>query len=162
MKTPLTGVFCTSSFDYIWDDIDFGIDLQLEEHFEECDLEDHEDCECWYDSQSHDALIGYKKNEKTGLYEPDVTAKYSAIYRGTDNIIQVTHSVWGILGAPCSPCYPNQVDGDTVGTLLGYSPPPDLIDTEIDRFNNNYNIGGYKKILKNRIFRLEEKGDNNE
>lgn len=147
-KMPLIGVFYTSSFNYIFEDIDHGIDLQFEEHLKECSLEDHEDCECWYDSQEHDILIGYKKNEQTGLYEIDETAEWSGIYRGTTSIMQVTHSIWGILGAPCSPCYPNQIDGDTAGELLGYAPPPDLIDIE--------SVSGF--IMKNRIFELKQKG----
>lgn len=138
METLLTGVFNTSSFDYIWEDIDHGINIQFGKHLKGCNFEDHDDC--WEDNCEDDILIGYKENEQTGLYEIDENAEWSGIYCGTNGVIQIIRSCYGILGAPCSPCYPNQVDGDTIGELLGYAPPPDLTEN---------------LILKNRIFELK-------
>jgi hypothetical protein len=139
-----TGVFQLNGLEFIWEDVELaGIDLAWEDHKKECeDYIRDEECNC--DIESCDHLIGYRKDEKSGLFEPDEKAEYSALVRGDSNVIQVVRSIWGIRCALCSPCYPGQGDGDNSGEFLAFAIPPDVV--------GNYG----NQELKKRIFLLEE------
>lgn len=114
--------------------------MDWEQHLKECPEEDHTYC---YEDIEPTYLIGHKLHKKSGLFEIDKEAEYSAIVNIDTNTTQVVHSRWGIYGALCSPCYPGQVDADSKGDFLAYSVPPDIID----EFST----------MKNRIFLLGEK-----
>src|SRR6266545_2379627 len=102
------------------------IDLDWEEHQKTCN-----DTECksgghqdWAESgESGDKLIGFwKKDEQSGLYEPDETKEYAAIVRS--DVVQVVWSQRTVrVPAMCSPCYPGQADldsGEVTNSLPGY------------------------------------------
>ena len=141
-----TGVFSCNNLEHIWGDVEQGIDLGWEEHKKECEeYKENEECLC--DLESSDHLIGYRKDEKSGLFEPDLETEYSAIVRGDSNVIQVVRSVWGVRCALCSPCYPGQGDGDTPGEFLAFAMPPEV-------------VGDYgNQELKKRIFLIKEEGE---
>lgn len=146
-KIPTTGVFHINNLEHIWEDVECGdsIDLTWEEHVATCvDYKENEECDCYIESS--DYLIEFEKNEKTGLFDPNPKAEYSAIVRGDSGIVQVVKSKWAVRAALCSPCYPGQGDGDTPGEYLAYSVPPDVVGE----------CGDEK--LRHRIFLIGEEG----
>jgi hypothetical protein len=122
-----TGVFHLNGLEFIWEDVECnGIDLAWEDHMKECEeYKENEECNCDIESDNH--LVGYYKDDGTGLFEPFKGAEYSAIVRGDSGVIQVVKSIWGVRCALCSPCYPGQGDGNTPGEFLAYSVPPDVV-----------------------------------
>lgn len=119
-----TGVFSIHSSEWICEVLDLdAINVNYEEHDRECPNEDHDDC--WESQCSDTLLIGFVYNEKTDQYDIDPKCEYSAIV--SETVIQVVRSDHVITGSMCSPCYPDQVDGDTPGNVIGYALPPDLI-----------------------------------
>jgi len=126
-KIPITGVFNNSSIEFLGDELYDAVDLDFEEHCEECKNEDHDDC---YQSDSSTMLIGFKKGDD-GLYDPDPEAEYSAIIR--EIYAQVVNSKWIIECGLCSPCYPGQGNPDSPGKFLAYSFPPDVLGESFER-----------------------------
>lgn len=149
----LTGVYLLNSFEFLNEDIAEGISLSYHDYLKEYSLsegDDTGDADIW----ETDFLIGFKKtrdkinawfwyNTKDEGYgfEPDTDAEYSAIVDTEAAVMQVVNSKYGILGAMASPCYPNQVDGDSEGNIRAYAPHPGL-------------IGSMNNELKSRIFEI--------
>jgi len=143
-EKPVTGVFTNNRIEFLSDEIFSGdyIGLCWEDYLEEIHpKEEEEDLD--YDTGSEDFLIGFvetKDKEKAFYwypkrkigYMPDEKAEYSAIIR--ESTSQVVKSDWFIRGALCSPCYPGQVDADSIGEFLAYSFPPDVIGEEIKNY----------------------------
>jgi hypothetical protein len=141
---PTTGVVQRSYVEWLWEEMDNGINLSYEEARREFDsafardhnveaAEDHPHYEEAYrrfaeeyieDGDTY--LIGAW--EKVGeAYEPDTAGEYAAIVR--EFVVQV---VWSrrVVGARslCSPCYPGQVDLDSgPGDYLAYALPADVM-----------------------------------
>ena len=148
-EIPTTGVFGNNEIEFLLDDP--YIDLQHEEHKEECEnCREGDSCD-WEDFSDSTKLIGFEecdlgdlecifqfKVQNKGL-RINRKAEYSVIIHEATS--QVLHSEWCIKGALCSPCYPGQVDAGTPGEFLGYAFPPDV-------------VGEYAKELTERIFHL--------
>ena len=143
-EKPVTGVFTNNQIEFLSDEIFSGDNIQLawENYQEEIFPEKPEE---YPDTNYDDFLIGFveaKDKEKAWYwfpkrkigYMPDEKAEYSAIVR--ESTTQVVQSKWFIRGALCSPCYPGQVDADSIGEFLAYSFPPDVIGEE----TKNYKI----------------------
>lgn len=142
LLVPATGVFSTNALEWVWEDAGEGIDLAWENHIRTCRRLHHDHCG---PDASGTALIGFRprrkreeavftvgKGRRTCGYVPDEKAEYSAIVR--ESVVQVVRSRWVVKGAPCSPCYPGQIDGETEGEFVAYAPPPEVFgefgDTE--------------------------------
>ena len=119
---PVTGVLNSGRPEWLHEDMFNGIDLDFEEHCKECDQEYHDDCYC--DDGDTTYLIGYFKDEETGLFDIDKSAEYSAIV--CTPYTQVTRSKFVSKTALCSPCYPGQGDLDTPGEFLAFTLPPEV------------------------------------
>lgn len=125
---PITGVFSIHNLEWICEDMDNkGIDPDFEAHVRECPNEYHEEC---YGEGNSTTLIGFIFDEKSGKYDIDPKAEYSAIV--SETYVQVVKSGYGIRCALCSPCYPGQGDADTAGDFLCYSVPPDVVGDSDD------------------------------
>ena len=126
--TPVTGVISNHSAEWLHEESWDGIDLAMEQHFKECEICANGDVcdvmDAW--EWSDDILIGSWVKDSDGLYEPDETGQYAAIYQIDSNVTQIVWSRYTRRGALCSPCYPGQVDLDTPGDYLGYDLPPDI------------------------------------
>lgn len=120
-EIPTTGVINSSRPEWLHEDIFNGINFDYELHCKECTNEEHDTC--YYDDDST-YLIGYKLNEKTGLYDIDYSAEYSAIV--STQYTQVTNSKWVSRTTLCSPCFPGQGDLDTPGEFLAFTLPPEV------------------------------------
>ncbi len=121
-EIPITGVLNINSAEWLNEDITNGIDLDFEEHIKECKNEYHD--ECYNNDTPSTVLIGYKKNDKTGLYDIDEDKEYSAIIN--EVYAQITHSQYVSRCDLCSPCYPGQGDLDNKGDYLAYTLPTDV------------------------------------
>lgn len=141
-EVPTTGVFSIHPLDHLFDDLNDAVDLCFEEHKKTCHKRYHDTC--YYTDGSQTEIIGFKKikgGKRRGQWVPDPLAEYSGILH--EGIFQVVASSYRIRGALCSPCYPGQVDADTVGEWLAYSVPPDV-------------VGDSNPELKARIFKEGE------
>lgn len=147
---PTTGVFSMNALENINEEIDDAIDLDFETYCREHCQQDSEDCECDYESMGDNTyLIGFKWNDDTKEYDIDDKAEYSAIVNSGQNTVQVVKSVWYLTGGLCSPCYPGQVDADSMSSdIVAYALPPGII-SEI--FCDGLNE------LSSRIFLLKHK-----
>jgi hypothetical protein len=122
-EMPTTGVIHNLTTEWLIEEVMYnGINLDFEEHCQECENEYHDDC--WIDTGQETYLVGTWKKNESGLYEPDKTGEYSAIVGEI-----YTQVVWSRHTKHCalySPCYPGQADLDTPGEFLAYDLPPDL------------------------------------
>ena len=126
--SPVTGVQNIQNVTWIIDAMYEGINLTFENFLTDNDLDIDNDNDFdaidAYESYNDTYLIGFIKVD--GLWDIDYKAEYSAIVGET--YIQVVHSRYVSLAAPCSPCFPYQNDLDTEGEFYTYSLPPDLYD----------------------------------
>jgi hypothetical protein len=131
INTPITGVINTNKPEWLHEDMYNGIDLDFEEHLKECKNEYHDDC---YFNDETTYLIGFKFDEKSGKYEVDYDAEYSAIV--SQIYTQIVHSktIKENVGL-CSPCFPGQADLDSKGNFKAYDLPKDVYG------ENNMTIG---------------------
>lgn len=146
----VTGVVSNNTPEWLWDEVDQGIDLAWIEHLQTCQGRcanchcTHLRAECKCSEPRHDydptnehdfcgpeergsTLIGDWKKDAKGDYEPDQNGKqgYSAIVR--ELVTQVVWSKYKKFARWCSPCYPNQGDLDSTGTAaLCYDLPPEI------------------------------------
>ena len=140
--TPITGVCDINAATYLSDDIAYhSIDTFFEEHLKECANDEHDDC--FYHDSCDGYIIGFKKNESTGLYDIDETKDYTAIMNETT--IQIVHSKYVSYCGLCSPCYPGQGDLSTRGNYLTFALPLELYD---DEFNEHLPILKLSDIKK--------------
>lgn len=152
--TPVTGVVSCNSVEWLYEEVDYGdsIDLSYEEAWQEYRQEqinqwelDHGESfsevdnpdwleEDWretfnnfYDG-SDTFLIGSWRQDDNGQYDVDKSGEYSAIVRYDSNVVQVVRSRTTSRGRLCSPCYPGQVDLDSLDEdgYLAYDLPSDL------------------------------------
>lgn len=106
---PVTGVYSGNCI--AWEYIDDEIDLSFESHLES-DEHDEDECSiCEYWEAGDTRLIGDWIKDNDGLYAPDKTGEFSAIFDANQNVIQV---VWSSVikrsNLLCSPCYVGQID----------------------------------------------------
>ena len=134
-ESPVTGVLSSNSI--AWEFVDNEICLDCEQAYKEFENGTHEceygdDCNCadfLECDSSHDKIIGdWKIDTKDGKYDVDKTGEFAAIVRETT--IQVVWSKFIAKGAPCSPCYPGQIDLDSTGEFLAYTLPDYLLGKE--------------------------------
>lgn len=127
-EIPITGVVSNNSAEWLPEDILSGIDLNFQEHVQECDeCQEGELCkvaENW-ESFSGNVLVGGWKLVD-GKYEPDKDSphRYAGIVRETET--QVVWSKYTARVNLCSPCFPGQGDLDSSGNYLAYDLPPDV------------------------------------
>ena len=120
-EVPITGVLNSGKAEFLYEDCLNGTDVGYEEHLKECPNEEHDEC---YFNDEPTYLVGFRKNEKTGEFEPDENAEYSAIVMPI--YTQVIRSKYVSRVELCSPCFPGQGDLDTPGEFLAYTLPPDV------------------------------------
>lgn len=158
----LTGVITRNHVDWLEDDLFTSKDVNLtyEDHCVECKGDKESGHEfCWEDDGGDVRLIGFKRVDRRRVNDawfsvgdllnktwkgwlPDPKAEYSAVVR--EDVVQVVLSGYAVKGRMCSPCYPNQVDVDSLDDengYWGYSLPPDMFDKE-------YNDYPVDKIVK--------------
>jgi hypothetical protein len=106
-----------------WNDTDFWDEVSEKYHIDVPN-------EMW---EGGDTLGGNWK-KVNGLYEPDKSGEYSAIFNRDQNTIQVIWSKHLIRCSSCSPCYPGQGDVDCkpgkYGDQRSYMLPPDMMTEE--------------------------------
>lgn len=120
--TPITGVAQNNHVQWLYDELDSGIDVTCEE----CEHNDSdEDTCCGCSMADHTILIGSWHLNSEGQYEPDKGGEYAAICG--EIYTQVVWSLHTKRCALCSPCYPGQGDLDTPGEFLCYDLPPDVV-----------------------------------
>lgn len=85
----------------------------------------------YYEPEGEDLLVGSWRQDKTGqwLVNHNGNSGYAAVVND-DGYIQVIWSKHFKQCRPCSPCYPNQGDLTTEGSLWTYSLPPHLMQSE--------------------------------
>jgi len=114
MEKPTTGVSSSNELPnwfYEFETIDLGYEEAVEA-VEGEEIEDYDSTGPW--------LVGDWRKSEDGKYEPfDGKEGFSAIQR--ESVVQFVLSRTTKRGAPCSPCYPGQVDLDTDGEFLGYT-----------------------------------------
>lgn len=146
-----SGVIQTNNAEWLWEEIfDNGIDLTWQEHVNECaEYAKNDFCSCLDGVDGHTYIIGFELNDKTGKYEIDKSAEFSAIMG--EVYTQVVHSQYILDCAMCSPCYSNQGDLDTPGDFPTYAIPPeyfgefDWYPTDLIRKIKNAAIGAASK-----------------
>lgn len=97
-----------------------------------------------YDGGNYDQryLIGDWVKDSEGKYDPDSAGEYAAIVHYDGGMtIQIVHSKFATRAALCSPCYPGQVDLDSVGDYLGYDLPPELYGERRQNPNPQIELG---------------------
>lgn len=120
LTKPTTGVTnLVNCPEWLFDDISSGVDLDLEHGLESGCL-NQEDSEFWDSSNSTILFGGWSKVD--GLYQPDESKDYSAIYNANYGTVQV---VWSKtvkrFKSPCfQGCYPGQVDIESGESESGY------------------------------------------
>lgn len=126
---PVTGVL--SIHDIAWEWIDETCltcqeiidEIQNDESLDDDERDSElEFIEC---DSSHTKIIGDWKQDEQGKYYPDESGEFAAILNETT--IQVVYSKHTAKGAPCSPCYPGQIDLDSSGEFLAYTLPDELL-----------------------------------
>lgn len=146
---PVTGVIgFNECSEWIWDEesIDIDFESHLNDPLEHNEL-NCEICEYWDSSETTELIGGWILDTNTQLYEPDPDSEYSAIVNGSMFTIQVVRSQTLLMGNPCSPCYPGQVEFSQSGDFIAYSLPYDLIQPELVPFNKLT----YKWYIKSRL-----------
>ena len=122
-ETAITGVIHNHTAEWLIEEVMYnGVNLDFEEHLEECDNEYHDSC--WEDNGSETYIVGSWKLDENGLYEPDESGEYAAIVG--EVYTQVVWSKYTKRCALCSPCYPGQGNLDELGEFLTYDLPPEL------------------------------------
>lgn len=130
----LTGVISFNSIDpeCLYNLMDNGIDLEWEVAIKDKSEEEIEDLADSWESQDSTYLIGFKLNSE-GKYEENKEKPFSAIISVGNVVIQITRSTHMVTDAHiCSPCYPNQADLDSEGSLSGYIFPPEYLADSYD------------------------------
>ncbi len=127
--SPVTGVMTVHSLN--WECLDetcvtcesiynqIQMDESLSEEEKESELES---VEC---DSSHTKIFGNWKKDDNGQYIPDESGDFSAILN--ESTVQIVWSKNTQNAALCSPCFPGQVDLDTLGEFLGYCLPEYMI-----------------------------------
>jgi len=129
----LTGVFSANNVEH-WDDLENNsINLCCVN----CQEESEENCDFCESPSNNDRLFGQWLQDENEKYYPDENGEFAGIYSPDFNTIQVVFSKYIIKGNMCSPCFPNQVDGDTDGEYTGYCIPADLMREEWQEENKN-------------------------
>ena len=133
---PTTGVYNGNQINWEFMDYDY-ICLDCESYIKEHELtcqeyQENEYCDCldFLECSNHTHLYGSWKIDDNGLYEPDKTGEYAAIYDSNQNVFQVIWSKTIVTGGLCSPCYPGQVDIGSQGDFTAYAFPDDMIYKE--------------------------------
>lgn len=134
-EIAITGVVSNNSLEWLYEEIDKGINLTYEEYkdsFEyDHELSDEENESLLdeyleqFESMGDDTiLIGDWIKGDDGLYDYDPSGEYAAIVR--ESVTQVIFSHNFKHCALCSPCYPGQGDLDSEGDYLCYDLPDDI------------------------------------
>ena len=124
---PITGVLSNNSAcQFINDEMYNGIDLDYENHIEECHDGYIENCECEFYDGSTSWLIGDWIKDKDGLYDYNPNGEYAAIV--SEIYTQVIFSIHFKKCSLCSPCYPGQADLDSNGDYLAYNLPSEAYE----------------------------------
>jgi len=133
---PTTGVYSNNRIEFLYDEIYYADSINLD-YEEFLDNHNHNEDYCelceFYESDNDTILIGSWKKDNAGYYIPDESGEYSAIVGEC-----YTQVVWSkhvkAEGALCSPCYPGQVDADSInqGEFLFYALPDDILGTYYD------------------------------
>lgn len=136
---PTTGVLNSNSI--AWEFIDDEICLDCEEadkefkngtheceYGEDCNCQDFIEC-----NSSHTKIIGdaWRLDTKTGEYDvikDNPELEFAAIVN--ESTVQVVWSKYIATGAPCSLCYPGQIDLDSKGEFKAYTLPDYLLGQE--------------------------------
>lgn len=132
--TPTTGVLSLNRLN--WDAYDFNSEICLDceqaqrefedgthecEYGEGCHCADFLECD-----PSHLKLFGdWTLDTKTHQYEANHQEEFASILR--EDVVQVVWSRHIATGAPCSPCYPGQIDLDSPGEFKAYTLPSYLL-----------------------------------
>lgn len=82
------------------------------------------------DRESEVVLIGDWVEKSVGVYAPDKTGDFSAIYDRNTNYVQVVWSTHYVECGMCSPCFPGQGDVDSLGRERAYIVPPEFLNDE--------------------------------
>jgi len=129
-----TGVYSIHSFEFIHEETQAGIDLSWENAVTDYMAEHQNTREAaelavaYMEMDSDTYLIGFRHDKGRDQFVEDPEADYSAIVRyDAFMTVQVTRSKWVTTGAPCSPCFPGQIDGDSPGDFKCYAPDPEII-----------------------------------
>ena len=120
LDKPTTGVcYLVNCPEWIFDDISSGIDLDYENGLESGCLSP-DDLEYWDSSNSTILFGGWTKVD--GLYQPDRSKDYSAIYNANYGTIQVvwSNTVKRFARPTFQGCYPGQVDLESGESETGY------------------------------------------
>lgn len=136
-EEPTTGVLTGNQIDnwpYDWIDLGY-VDMRNDHGDIDGYNPDCEHCQEWerycldmYEPNGMEShLWGDWKLDDDGLYEPDKTGEYAAIYNPNENTVQVVWSRYTTTAAMCSPCYPGQADIGTPGRQPAYTLPPDMM-----------------------------------
>lgn len=147
--TPTTGVLSSNSIAWEWVNNEICLDCEQAdseiESMDDCpecesrltdDLSECPECgrekEKEYESiecdSSHTKIMGDWLKGQDGKYEPDKNGEFAAIVNETT--VQVVWSKFIATGAPCSPCYPGQIDLDSTGEFKAYTLPDYLLNTD--------------------------------
>ena len=154
---PTTGVFNLNSLEFINEEIDNGIDFIYEDYCRQCQTHhghDIEACDCDYEQPCPGTyFIGFKEYDpETKRYDIDENAEYSAIVNCDSNTVQVLRSVWYMTGGLCSPCYPGQVDADSLADdIPAFSLPPSVIgfngQEDSDKLHGRVNLLEHREVI---------------
>ena len=137
IKNIITGVHCANSIAWLWEKE--SIDLFADQQGNKADLYD-----CY--NNTGPQLFG-SWIRKNGHYFPSSKGAMSAVFDPDTNTVQVVRSNHIIRCHRCSPCYPNQGDVDTAGSLWAYCLPPYLMTKRWIK-ENEHRILKRKKSLK--------------
>ena len=138
-----TGVISINKLDIdvLMLEVDNGIDIHLEEYIKELNKElnqrlitedDYEENLAYYEDDQPVYLIGgwYKSINDNYLYYP--RTQYAAIVSFDRGVVQVVQSKYIKTGcALCSPCYPNQIDLESIGKYSGFNLPSEFYNEEL-------------------------------
>ena len=133
---PTTGVYNGNQINWEFMDLDYiclDCESGIKEYKETNPDYTEDDLQFIFDGlycEGHTHLYGSWKIDDNGLYEPDETGEYAAIYDSNQNVFQVTWSKTTVTGGLCSPCYPGQVDVGSQGDFTAYAFPDDMIYKE--------------------------------
>lgn len=113
---PVTSVLSARDVWWLTEHIqDEGVDLDYEEYIDNGGDPDE------YEMMEPTLLLGFVKGQD-GIYEEDPEAEICVIYRGDQNTLQITRSIFKTKGTPASPCYPGQCTIEPDGEFWCYAP----------------------------------------
>jgi hypothetical protein len=129
-ENPVTGVLSSNSlaWEFVNDDICLtceGIISEIESDESLSDEDKQNELEFMECDSSHDKIMGNWLKDEEGKYYPDESKEFAAIIR--EDVVQVVWSTHITTGALCSPCYPGQVDLDSLGEFKAYTLPGYLL-----------------------------------